>query len=198
MRRRLAIVGTLALAGCSLFQTQPYLEKRDWPLMVRRPTTLLPRPREPVLLVRTVRAAPNLEARGLQWLQKDGSVHVDFYEQWAVQPAAAVDDDLRQWLAASGRYSAVLATGSRMSADLVLEGELNALVVDPAAGTARVALSLVLLDQRSGVAKVKLQRTVTAQAQLAGPGVPDMVDAMRAALEDALRQTEAVLADVPG
>ena len=151
-----------------------------------------------MLLVRTVRAAPNLEARGIQWLLKDGSVHVDFYEQWAVPPAAAVDEDLRQWLAATGRYSAVLAPGSRLNADLVLEGELNALVADPPNGTARVALSLVLLDQRSGVAKVKLQRSVTAQANLSGPGIPEMVDAMRAALEDVLRQTEAVLADVPG
>jgi ABC-type uncharacterized transport system auxiliary subunit len=194
----MALLGPLVLAGCSLLQTQPYLERRDWPLVVRRPETLLPAPRGPVLLVRSVRAAPDLAARGLQWLQKDGSVHVDFYEQWAVQPASAVDDDLRQWLAASGRYSAVLSPGSRMNADLVLEGELNALVADPPSGNARVSLSLVLLDQRSGVAKVKLQRTVTAQAQLAGSGVPEMVDAMRAALADVLQQTEAVLGEVRG
>ena len=81
-----------------------------------------PNPRGRVLLVRDVRAGPGLEVRGLQWLQRDGSVHVDFYEQWAVPPAQAVEDDLRQWLADAGLFRAVVAPGSRLNADFVAGG----------------------------------------------------------------------------
>ena len=104
----------------------------------------------------------------MQWLQRDGSLHVDFYEQWAVPPAQAVENDLRQWLADSGRFSAVVAPGSRLNADLVLEGELDTFVADPNTGMARVALALVLIDQRQGSTTVLLQRTVTAEVRLAG------------------------------
>jgi len=196
LRRRLLLGGTLSFAGCSVLPSQPYIEKRDWPLVVRRATALPRRAGRPVLLVRTVRAAPDLAVRGLQWLLRDGSMHVDYYEEWAVQPAAAVDDDLRQWLAACGLYSAVLAPGSRLNADLILESELNTLIADPPAGVARVALALVLLDQRPTSAKVRLQQTMRAETKLAGATVTDMVEALRAGLANVLEQTETALAGV--
>lgn len=190
MKRRWLLVGGAALGGCSILPQQPYLQRRDWPLDVRRPQALPPRPRGPVLLVRSVRAASGLEQRGLQWLRNDGSVHVDFYEQWAVPPAQAVEDDVRRWLADAGLFSAVLAPGSRLNADLVLEGELDAFVADLNAGTARMALALVLLDQRKNETKVLLQKTETAEVKLAGTDPPAIVDAMKAALVEVLRQTE--------
>ncbi len=101
----------------------------------------------------------------MQWLQRDGSVHVDFYEQWAVPPAQAVEDDLRQWLADAGLFSAVVAPGSRLNADFVLEGELDVFIADLNAGVGRVALAVVLLDQRQGATKVLLQRTETRGGQ---------------------------------
>jgi ABC-type uncharacterized transport system auxiliary subunit len=157
---------------------------------------LPPRRNGRTLLVRTVTAAPQLEVRGLQWLRSDGSVHVDFYEQWAVPPAEAVDDDLRQWLAASGIYAAVLAPGSRLHADLVLEAELDAFVVDLPAGVARTALAVVLSDERTSPARVLLQQTFSATAKLTSQNVPDLVEAMRAALRDVLEQAERRLASV--
>ncbi len=193
MRRRVVLAGTIAMAGCSLLPSQPYTEKRNWPLVVRRPTSLPAPSRGKILLVRTVRAAPQLEDRGLQWLQRDGSVHVDYYEQWAVPPAQAVEDDLRQWLGASGLYAAVVAPGSRLAADLVLEGELNTFMADIPSGVARAALALVLLDQRQNSAKVKLQRTIAAEAKLVGTEVPQLVAALRAALLDVLQETETIL-----
>ena len=98
----------------------------------------------------------------------------------------------------AGCYSAVLAPGSRLNADLVLEGELSTLIADPPSGVARVALALVLLDQRPTPAKVRLQQTVRAETKLAGSTVPDMVEALRAALADVLEQTEAALAGAGG
>ncbi len=194
VRRRLALAGTLSFAGCSLLPSQPYADRRDWPLDVRRPVTLPPRRNGKVLLVRSISAAAALETRGLQWLQRDGSVHVDYYEQWAVPPAEATDDDLRQWLAASGIYAAVLAPGSMLMTDLVLEGELTTFIADPPAGVARAAIAVVLLDQKQNPVKVKLQRTFSANVKLAGTRIPELVDALRAALRDVLQEIEQTLA----
>lgn len=196
MRRRYLLTGAAALAGCSVLPQQPYLQRRDWPLDIRRPEAAAPRPKGRVLLVRSVRAGPGLEVRGLQWLQHDGSVHVDFYEQWAVPPAQAVEDDVRRWLADAGLFSAVLAPGSRLNADLVLEGELTEFMADLNKGVARVALAVVLLDQRPNFVKVLLQKTESAEVKLAGTDPPSVVQAMKAALGDVLRQIEADIAAV--
>jgi cholesterol transport system auxiliary component len=190
MKRRVMLLGAASLAGCSVLPSQPYLQKRDWPLVLRRPTARPPRQGGAVLLVRTMAAGPGVEARGLQWLLPDGSVHIGFYEEWAVPPALAVDDALRQWLADSGMFSAVVGPGSRINADLVLETELTTLIADPAASVARAGVALVLLDQRRQPARVLLQKTETATAPLAAAAPPAMVRAMRAALGSVLQQTE--------
>jgi cholesterol transport system auxiliary component len=196
MRRRLVLAGAAALTGCSLLPAKPYVQQRDWPLDVRREPVAQPNPRRRVLLVRDVRAGPGLEVRGLQWLERDGSVHVDFYEQWAVPPAQAVEDDLRQWLADSGQFRAVVAPGSRLNADFVLEAELDVFIADLKAGVARVALALVLLDQGKGSTKVLLQRTESAEVRLAGNDPPAVAEAMKAALVAVLGRTETDVAAV--
>jgi ABC-type uncharacterized transport system auxiliary subunit len=190
MRRRWLLGWGAALAGCSVLPEQPYVQRREWPLDVQRSPVLPPRARGRVLLVRAVRASPGLEVRGLQWLQRDGSLHVDFYEQWAVPPAQGVEDDLRQWLAGAGLFRSVLAPGSRLDADLVLEGELSALTGDLKAGVARASLALVLLDQRAGPVKVLLQKTETAEVPLTGTDPPAMVASLKAALVAVLGKAE--------
>jgi cholesterol transport system auxiliary component len=153
MRRRATLAAFLALAGCGLSE-RPHIDKRIWPLAVRRPTTAPPATHGRVLLVRAVRAAPGLDTRGVQSLQPDGSMRVDFYEEWAVPPADAVEADLRQWLADSGLFQAVLAPGSRLASDLIAEPELLAFWADLPVRQARCALSVVLLDhiRRRGAA----------------------------------------------
>ena len=193
MRRRMVLAGALALAGCGLSE-RPYAEKRQWPLVVRRPSSQPPAQRGKVLLVRTIGAAPGLGARGLQSLRPDGSLDVAYYEEWTVPPAESVESDLRQWLADSGRFRAVVAPGSRLNADLVLEGTLTAFLANPSAGTARVTLSVVLLDQRPNPVKILMQRNFTAEERLASADPPAIVQALRAALADVLRQVEDAVA----
>lgn len=190
MKRRWMLACLAPLAGCSLLPQTPYVQQRAWPLDVRRASVLPRKSHGYVLLVRSVRAGPGLEARGLQWLQRDGSVHVDFYEQWAVPPAQAMEDNLRQWLADSGLFAAVVAPGSRLNPDFVLEGELDSFIADPANGLVHVALAVVLLDQRRGSTKVLLQRTENADAKLPGADPRSSVEAMRAGIVEVLRLTE--------
>ena len=190
MKRRWLLAGMAMLGGCSVLPKVAYEQRREWPLTAHRPAVLPPRHSGRVLLVRTMGAAPGLEARGLQWKLPDGSLHVDFYEQWAVPPAQAVEAALRQWLADSGLFAAVVGPGSRVPADLVLEPELTTLIADPAAHVARAAFALVLLDQRSGSNTVLLQTTVAAQAPLMDDSAPALAAAMQAAVLDVLRAAE--------
>lgn len=192
MKRRAVLAASAGLAGCSILPSRPYLEKREWPLEVQRPTVLPPRPGGKVLLVRTLRAAPGLEARGLQVLQSDGSIRTDFYEEWSVPPADAVEDVLRRWLTASGLFSAVLAPGSRLRADLALEGELQSLLALPAQGVSRIGLGLVMLDLRVAAAvRVVFQADETATAPLAASNPPGIAQAGRAALARVMADIEA-------
>ncbi len=190
MKRRAWLAAAAALTGCSVLPQPPYTQKRDWPLLVRRPVALPPRTGGKVLLVRTIQAAPGLEFRGLQWKQPDGSVHIDYYEQWAVPPAQAVENSLRLWLADSGLFAAVMGPGSLLPADLTLEGELTEFQGDPQAGVARVALALVLLDHRPQPVRILLQRTESATAPLKDTHPPAVAQALQAALVEVLQQTE--------
>lgn len=185
----------VALGGCSILPTRPYLEKREWPLDARRPVSLPPDPRGRVLLVRTLRAAPGLEARGLQALQADGSVRSDFYEEWSVPPADAVEDVMRRWLAACGRFSAVLAPGSRLRADLALEGELLAVLARPAERLSRVSLGFVVLDLRPSPVRVLTQTEVSGTAPIDGSGPPVIAHAGQDALAAMMQQLEARVVD---
>ncbi len=194
MRRRWLLGASAGLAGCSILPARPYLEKREWPLDVRRPNALPPNPTGKVLLVRTLRAAPGLEARGLQVVLSDGSIRTDFYEEWSVPPADAVEDVLRRWLAASGLFSAVLAPGSRLRADLALEGELLALLANPATGVSRAALGLVLLDLRPSPVRVLLQAEAAATAPIETPGPPGLARAGQAATTRLMAQVESRVA----
>ena len=190
MRRRWLLAAPAVLGGCSILPARPYLEKRSWPLDVRRPVALPPRSGGKVLLVRTLRAAPGLEARGLQVVEGDGSIHTDFYEEWSVPPADAVEDSLRRWLAASGLFSAVLAPGSRARADLALEGELQSLLATPAQGSSRAAMGVVLIDLAPSPSRVLSQADETAEAPLDGRAPPQLAASGRAAVSRLMAAVE--------
>ena len=193
MNRRhiLAIVPALALAGCgTILSTREAVEKRNWPMLVRRPESVLPKMGGRVLLVRGFAAAPGLDRRGLQTLAADGSMKSDFYEEWAVPPADGAEEALRQWLAASGQFAAVLAPGSRLPADLVLEGELLALRAEPARGVAVASIAYVLADQRPRDAVLLRQETMDAEAPLLGADAPAQAAAQLRALAIVLARIE--------
>ena len=182
-----------AVTACGL-STRQYVERREWPLAVRRPNALAAPAGGPVLLVRDVTPGPLAGNRGLLTIQPDGSVQVGYYEEWAASPADAITASLRAWLAESGLFGAVLDPGSLASPDLVLESTLTAFVADPPAGQARAALAIVLLRERAGNTTVALEKTEAAAAPLAQPGAPAATAALRAALAGVLAATERDLA----
>ena len=193
MKRRGMLAGVLAVAGCGLSE-RPYEQKRVWPLIARRPQALAANPRGPVLLVRALQIGPGLETRGLRSLRADGSVRSEFYETWVTLPAQGVEAALRDWLAASGQYSAVLAPGSRMTADYALEATLTEFIADPPHRMARAAMTLVVLEDRGATTRVRAQHALSADATLAADDAPAIVQALRMALARLLTDVEQTLA----
>ncbi len=193
-----------ALAGCSVLPDRPYQEVQRFALAPERPQRATPARGAPVLLVRTLRAAPGLDVRGLRLLGADGQVTTEYWQEWAAPPADLAEEALRRWLAASGRFSAVTLPGSRLRSDLVLEAELIRLQAEPGSGLGRAALSVLALAEAqsgSGEARILGQFLAEGAAPLARQGskvrAADAATAMSAALGLALAQVEQRLAGLP-
>lgn len=188
MKRRLLLA--LPLAGCSVLPDRPFIEAQRFPLEPRREAPALARTRQ-TLLLRTMRAAPGLEQRGLRRARPDGSLEVAPYEEWLAPPADLAEAALRQWLAASGRFAAVTAPGSRLTPTLILETELLALQMEPSG--ARASLAALLLDQGAGLGEPRPrgQAVLDGRAPMAAGGPAQaQAQAMQAALAQAFSGLE--------
>jgi cholesterol transport system auxiliary component len=197
MKRRMVLLAPLALGACStLLPVQKYIPRVNWPLDPAPPAQHAANPAGPVLLVRDIQAGPGLDQQGVQSLKADGSLNVDYYNLWAVNPADAVTQALLTWAQASGDFAAVVSPGSRLTAGLILEGELTELVADTTAGQARAVLTLVVIKSGGSVAAAALplaQERITGTAPLQGATPAAQVAAQSAALADALGQAVALV-----
>ena len=141
MQRRVLLGAAALLAGCSVLPDRPYIETMRFPLNPERPPGSGTARARRVLLVRLMRAAPGQNQRGLRSIRRDGTEATEFYAEWVAPPAEAAEDALRRWLAASLRFVAVVAPGTRARTDLVLEAELTTLVADLRTNEARERLT---------------------------------------------------------
>ncbi|MFN3448001.1 MAG: hypothetical protein ACK44F_04830 [Roseococcus sp.] len=185
---RRALLGLpLLLGACSVLPERPYVETRRHPLAPARIGAPAPAGSGRVLLLRTLRAAPGLEARGLRRVRPDGTLDLAFYEEWLAPPAELAEQALREWLIASGLFAAVAAPGTRLATPLILEAELTALDYRLAEGQARAGLAVLLLREGAGAAEARViaQRLVTGTARGGEGGDPGLVQA--AAMAEALR-----------
>jgi cholesterol transport system auxiliary component len=196
MQRRFLIGAPLALAGCSVLPAQKYVARTDWPLDPPPPPMQPANPAGPVLLVRDLLAAPGLDDQGIRTLLPNGSLDIGYYNRWAVPPADAATQALANWLLASGDFSAVIAPGSRLTATLILEGELTEFLADESAGRATAVLTLVVISNSGSLAaksRPLAQSRITGQAPLTGTDAASSVTALRAALASALGQAVALV-----
>lgn len=198
MNRRLLLLALPTLGACSVLPERPYVETRRFPLDPRRGAGApARRGRGRVLLVRLMRAAPGQDVRGLRSLREDGTVSVDFYAEWSAPPVELAEEAMRRWLSASGLFSGVVASGSRVSPDLTLESELTALHADLAKGEAVAGLSIVLLRESGSEPQLLTQLAIRGTAPLPAQrplGPERLAEAMNEAMASALGALEQGLA----
>lgn len=194
--RRTLLIAPL-LGACSVLPDRPYVETRRFPLEPRRSDPPRSGRARRSLLVRTIRPGAGMEARNLRTIRPDGTESLDFYAEWAAPPAEAAEGALRRWLLESRLFSAILAPGSRVTPDFVLEGELTRLAAVQADGIARAELTLLLVDERNA-SRLVGQMVSTGTAPLPGgtavPTPDQAAEAMTAALGNALVSLEQALA----
>lgn len=184
MNRRLLLTLPLLAGGCSVLPSRPYLETRRYALEPRRPADAPRRaPPRGAILLRTLRSGPGMEGRGLRRVRPDGTLDVAFYDEWLAPPVDLVESALREWLIASGAFTAVAAPGSRLSTPYILEAELVALQAEP--GQARAGMTALLLAEGVGLAdpRVLAQRRLEARVPLPAEAT---VAAQAAGMQEAL------------
>jgi ABC-type uncharacterized transport system auxiliary subunit len=192
--RRLLVVLPL-LAGCSVLPDRPYVETQRFPLEPRRPPGGGGRARR-TLLVRTIRAGAGMETRNLRTIRPDGTESLDFYAEWAAPPAEATEQALRRWLIDARLFAAILAPGSRVTPDYVLEGEITRLAAVQGEGRAVAELTMLLVDERNGsrlVGQMVSRGTAPLAGGTAAPTPEQAAQAMGAALGNALASLEEAL-----
>jgi hypothetical protein len=195
IRPRRAILSLpLGLAACTVLPDRPYRDTERFALLPERPTRNPPAPRGPVLLLRSLRAAPGLEARSLRSVSAAGQVRADAWAEWAAPPAELAEEALRRWLATSGRFGAVIAPGSRVRPSYILEGELTRLETRPALAEAFAGLALLLTnDDASDAPHLLVPILADGRAPLPGGGTAGpaaQAAALTAALAEALAAAE--------
>ncbi|NNM56658.1 ABC-type transport auxiliary lipoprotein family protein, partial [Acidocella sp.] len=139
---------------------------------------------------------PGLDQTGLQSLAPDGSLNIDYYNNWAAAPADAATQALLTWCQASGAFSAVIQPGSRLNPGLIVEGELTQLLANPASGQATAVLTLAVIKPAGGITTAALplaQQRITGTAPLSGAIPAAQAAAQNAALASALTQAVALL-----
>ncbi len=197
MTRRLMLIAPLALAACSVLPDRPYVETMRFPLEPRRDAPPRTGRGRRSLLVRTIRAGAGMETRSLRTIRPDGTESLDFFAEWAAPPAEAAEQALRRWLLESRLFSAILAPGSRVTPDFVIEGELTRLAAEQGAGLARAEMTLLLVDERNG-SRLVGQMVSTGTAPLASgtarPTPEQAAEGMVGALGNALASLEQALA----
>jgi len=165
-RRALLLSAPLLASACSVLPDRPYQEITRYALEPRRQGEGWRGKGRRLLLLRTMRAPPALDVRGLRSIRPDGTEEVDFYAEWIAPPAEATEQALRRWLMDARLFTAVLAPGSRANADLVLEGELTRLIANRAKGQAEAELNFVLISEREASPRVLGQMISTGSAAL--------------------------------
>ena len=94
-------------------------------------------------------------------------------------------------------FAAILAPGSRVTPDFVMEGEITALAANQGEGLARAELTLLLVDERNGsrlVGQLVSDGTAPLPGGTAPPTAEQAAAAMTAALGNALASLEQALA----
>jgi len=205
MIRRTLVTLPLAaalLGACSVLPDRPAIDQRRFPLAPQRPSGGRRGPGRRSLLVRLMRWAPGLDARGLRSLTAAGNETIDFYNEWTAPPSDLAEEALRRWLTEARLFSAILTPGTRATADLILEAELTQLRAEPGRGRARAAIAGVLLSDGGAGTRLLTQFALEADAPLAATtrdgaatATPEAsAAAMTAALSAALVMVEARLA----
>lgn len=198
---RTLVVGLIAMAGWELAGCVTL--NKEFPVKTTYALEVMRRGPDPVpqgkavLKVRKFRVAPRFDGRGLVYRLSEQRYESDYYHEWFIAPNAMVTQQVQNWLAASGLFAHVVASGSTADETHVLEGTVAILYGDfrePAHPKALLEIQIVLLDAGALDGGILSQRDYRREVALPAPTPEALVQGWNDALRDALTDAEADLA----
>ncbi len=181
----------LACVDVSSLNREP-AEQRRFVLEAKRDSPAAPEGSQS-LRVENFHVASAYVNRSFVYRTEGSEVQSDFYNEFHLAPGDAVSQVIRRWLRDSGLFPAVLATGTRIDADLILEGDVIELYGDyrqePAAAVC--AIQFLLIDSASN--ELLFQEELRARVEFADPSAASLVTAWNACLAEIAEQLEKVL-----
>lgn len=196
--RILIVLCLLALAAtaCVKLGGQPVEKKyyRITPVRADQPATAK---NDIVLKVRRMTISDLYSTRELVYQMGGGRIESDFYNMYFVVPNNMLTTELRQWLAASGRFEHIVEPGSMVVPTLTLEGVINELYGDYTADqpAAVVSMQFFLVDESTAENVIVFSRDYTQRITLQQPDPERLVRAMTEGVQAIYTQLELDLAD---
>lgn len=125
-----------------------------------------------LLRVRRFRVSPRFDSRNLVYRTAETSYESDFYNEFLADPGSMLTESVRKWLAASGRFKAVLDPSASLDENLVLEAYVQSLYGDfRGPPSAVIELQVYLVRRGSAEDRIIFQKlykkSVPLQAQTA-------------------------------
>jgi cholesterol transport system auxiliary component len=194
-RLLLLLVMALACAACVKLGGKP-ADKRYYRIAPVRETTATPAQDGPVLTVRRLAVSDLYNSREIVYQLADGRMESDFYNLYFIAPGTMLSTELRDWLAASGRFAHVIAPGSMAVPHLTLEGVVNSLYGDFAATppAAVVSMQFFLVDESTPDNAIVFSQDYAERIPLARPEAGELVKALTEGTRTIFTQLETDLA----
>ncbi len=185
----------IVTSGCVDALKSEYPERRYFTLAVQRPGEAAPPAKEGVLRVRRFTASKLSEGNELVTRVGETEYETDFYNQFFSPPAMQLTEQAHRWLGASGRFSAVVGTGSSLPETHILEGNVVSLYSDSRSSSAVLEIQFMLVKVSAEPAAVIFQKSYR-EVATGAQGPETSVRAWNAALGRILSSLEADLGKV--
>ena len=179
------------LSGCSLKKQAPiqhtYLVEATRGGDAHLTTSLA------TLRVREISVAAPFEGRNFVYRNSELNYESDFYHEFLVPPRALLTGQVRQWLAASGLFRAVLGPTSKADSTHHLEGSVGALYADfrnHSSPKAVVAIEFLLFNSQSPAPELLFHRSYREEIPAAGNSAEALAKAWSQGLAQILAALE--------
>lgn len=148
------------------------------------------------LEVRAFHAGSAYAGRSFVYLVAENEVESDYYHEFQQAPGQAVSEVVRAWLGSSGIYATVRGGGSRLVADVILEGDVLELYGDYSGEVAAAVLSVefTLIDRADSM--LRYHETLSARVDLSDEEPASLVAGWNRCLAEILAKLEAGLRGV--
>ena len=175
-------VAVLALAGCSMTRTSPV--KQTFLLDPPAPAAVA-RAQPGTLRVDAVNVAAPFRGKAFVFREAELRYEADFYSEFIVPPAANVGEATARGLQRAGTFARVIAPGTPVDADWVLEGFVTALygdARDASRPAAEVAITFYLSRGDGGFGVPVWSREYAQRVPFAANAAADYAAALNIAL----------------